>query len=272
MSLSPSQKDKVYIYAGPGASQVALDHTNHSLRQFLHPRYQIQTLTPKEIAEGQWAHEAVLFIMPGGADIFYARSLRGQGNQQIHNYVHNGGRYLGICAGAYYGGKHLHWAVGSPQEIIAERNLAFYPDIIEGPTLKPWDHKTNSGADIASLYWKDTHEIFPTKYPLSIYYNGGGHFVNASNHKNVTILADYATTLPQKPAIVEISVNKGQAILSSVHCEFSPHIMDLSDPYITPLVQQLMTTDHDRGTLMTHLLNRLNIETITLKPIEHRKG
>lgn len=272
MNLSPSQQDKIYIYAGPGASQVAIDHTNFCLDQILHPRYQIRTLIPNEVKDGQWIPQAALFIMPGGTDIFYARYLKNQGNQQIKDYVHNGGRYLGICAGAYYGGQNLHWAVGTPQEIIAKRELAFFPDVVEGPTLKPWDHKSNAGADIASLNWKDSSDIFPQNYPLSIYYNGGGHFVNASNHSDVKILADYATTTPHKPAIVEMIVDKGKVILSSVHCEFSPNMMDKSDPYLTPLVPRLSATDEDRQILMSHLLNRLNIETINPKPGNLQKG
>jgi glutamine amidotransferase-like uncharacterized protein len=96
---------------------------------------------------------------------------------------------------------------------------------------------------------------------LTVYYNGGGHFVNAQNYPEVTILANYASTENPKSAIVDVAVGKGQVILSGVHCEFVPELFDMTDPFLAPLQEKLMATDHDRRTLIVNLLHRLNIET-----------
>jgi len=198
----------------------------------------------------------------GGADILYARTLKGKGNHQIQSFVQGGGQYLGICAGAYYGCRRLLFAKETSQEIASDRELDFFPDTAAGPTLKPWDHKTNSGVEAALVQWIGPSDPFPEKHPLTIYYNGGGHFVNAQMYPHVTVLATYTTTPHPQAALVDIIVGKGRVILSGVHCEFDPKLLDMTDPYLNPLQEKLIATDQDRRALVVNLLQRLSIETI----------
>jgi glutamine amidotransferase-like uncharacterized protein len=260
LNATPSQI--IYIYSGPGTSSIAINHTQYTLNKLLSSKYHLKTIDQEEVKNNLWVKNAALFIMPGGADIMYARSLKGLGNQQIRSYVQDGGRYLGICAGAYYGCKRLSFAHGTSQEIASDRELAFFPDTAEGPTLKPWDHKTNSGADIANVQWVEESGPFPKNHNLSVYYNGGGHFVNVKDYQDVTPLANYVIQSQTKTAIVDIAFGKGQAILSGVHCEFAPELLDMSDPFLAPLHPQLMSTNDERQVLMMHLLQRLNVETV----------
>lgn len=249
---------------GPGTSAIAVHHTKYTLTNIIDPKYSIKTLDQVNIKNNDWMKNAALFIMPGGADIMYARALKGLGNQHIKSYVKDGGRYLGICAGAYYGCQRISFAKGTSQEIQSDRELAFFPNTAEGPTLKPWDHKTNSGADIAELQWIASDVTFPTNHKFHIYYNGGGHFMNADSYENVTTLANYTGTPQPEAALVDIAFGNGRAILSGVHCEFAPELLDMSDPYLIPLQEKLITTDRDRQVLMRHILQRLNIDTVQL--------
>jgi len=260
--FKPSTRQSIYIYNGPGASYTALCHTKHTLTKFVHPKYTIDFLEPEGVRQGNWLEDTCLFIMPGGADIFYARTLKGKGNQQIQHYVQEGGRYLGFCAGAYYGSRKIAFAKGTTKEITSDRELGFYPDIAEGPTLKPWDHKTNSGAEAAVVMWNGPTTLFPNNHFLTVYYNGGGHFVNAHNYPQVSILASYTTTPEPKAAIIDITYGEGRVILSGIHCEFSPELFDMTDPFLAPLKEKLLLTDPDRCMLMINLLRELGIETI----------
>lgn len=259
--LNSSPAQTIYIYNGPGTSPVAIRHTEYTLKKMVHPRYTLQTIGPEDVFKGAWVNNAALFVMPGGADIPYGASLNSKGNENIQAYVQKGGAYLGFCAGAYYGSKHVAFSIGTPLEVVGDRELGFFPGVAEGPTLLPWDFQSNAGAEAALLQWKTAHHPFPTDHLVTTYFNGGCHFVKADSYPNVTILATYAA-LPPKAAIVEISIGNGRVILSGVHCEFAPELFDRSDPFLVPVQKKLIPNDHDRQALMAHLLDRLGVETI----------
>jgi len=254
----------IYIYEGPGTSSVAIQHTEYTLKKMLHTRYTIQKITPEEVIHGAWSKNTALFIMPGGTDTLYGRFLNFKGNKKIQAYVQEGGAYLGFCAGAYYGSQHVTFSPETPLEVRGDRELAFFPGIAEGPTLAPWDDTSNAGAKAAALQWKTPHGPFSMDQTVTAYFNGGCHFVQASNYPHVRVLATYQAALPSKAAIVEMDIGKGCVILSGVHCEFTPELFDQDDPFLVPIHKQLIPQDHDRQALMAHLLERLGIETLPL--------
>lgn len=254
----------IYLYAGPGVSEKALEQTGHTLKKLVSPRYALHKINPDEVIRGAWVKKAALFVMPGGADTPYGQSLNGKGNQSIKAFVQKGGAYLGFCAGAYYGSRQVKFSVGTPLEVVGSRELAFFPGVAEGPTLAPYDEASNAGAALARLQWKGQSSPFSKNQVMASYYNGGCHFVNASACPNVTVLADYAATSPLKAAIVEMAVGKGRVILSGVHCEFDPALLDPLDPYLLPIQKELCANNQGRLALMAHLLNRLNIETVPI--------
>lgn len=260
--LIPPLAKTIYIYSGPGTSPVALKHTEYTLKKMVYKHYTLQKIGPEEVIQGTWVDNAVLFIMPGGADIPYGMSLNSKGNDNIQAYVQGGGAYLGFCAGAYYASKHIAFSAGTPLEIVGERELAFFPGIAEGPTLAPWDAQSNAGADVAFLNLKTPHNSFSMEHTLTTYFNGGCHFVKADSYTNVTVLATYAASLP-KAAIVEINVGKGRVILSGVHCEFAPELFDMSDPFLAPIQKKLVPKNHERQALMAHLFDRLSIKLLS---------
>lgn len=249
----------VYIYSGPGVSQESLEHTQHTLKQILSENYLIKNIQPKEVQNGRWINDAVLFIMPGGADLPYVEHLCTLGNNQIKKFVKKGGAYLGFCAGAYYGSQKVEFAPHSPLEVIGERELSFFPGTAVGPTLATYDYKTNSGARAALLQW-ELQEDLPFKKKFLVYYNGGCHFENAHRYKNVAILGNYNTTTGPKAAIIQILVGKGRVILSGVHCEYAPELLNDNDQYLFPIKKQLLSRDSDRRVLMKTLIKRLGID------------
>lgn len=44
---------------------------------------QVCTLTAAELLDGAWTEQAVLLVMPGGADLPYCKHLNGLGNDLI---------------------------------------------------------------------------------------------------------------------------------------------------------------------------------------------
>lgn len=157
-----------------------------------------------------------LFVMPGGADLYFAEKLNGAGNAALRSYVEGGGTYLGICAGAYYACAALNWAAGTEQDITGPRELAFFPGTAVGPVydlIEDGDIKKSWQA-VTELSWDDGVK----KIEAPVFYEAGPLF---APEQGTTVLARYSH-LPGAPAaIIECRVGQGRAILCSPHPEYT---------------------------------------------------
>lgn len=154
------------------------------------------------------------FIMPGGRDLLYAKKLNGENNQIIKKYVENGGIYIGICAGAYYGASFIEFDFRGKKEIIGKRELAFFKGKAIGP-LFDYYYESNKGARVLEIKFEER--------PVNLFYNGGCYFEAEKNsEQNFKIIGTYED---KKIAILEIKYGAGRVILSGVHFEYSYKIM-----------------------------------------------
>lgn len=233
-----------WVYADTGVDRFSLSQTSHLLASFggvVREVYatDLSALSPSQVD---------ILAIPGGADRFYFKKLQGERNRRIIDFVERGGKYVGICAGAYYAASHIEFAVGTPLEIHASRELAFFPHCVKGPLFKEFAYNSSQGAHPALL-------VSPwLTQPCAIYYNGGGYFVEAEKYPGVDILARFAELPDTPPALITCKVGKGSALLSSVHFEYDPdqlHSKELSS--LIPLL-----TAHQRGRQeLLHLLRTL---------------
>jgi biotin--protein ligase len=250
----------IYIYNGPGTSLQSVQHTEYTLYLLVGKHHQIQKIGPDEVCSGIWMMQACLFIMPGGADTLYNQYLSPMGNAYIEHFVRTGGAYLGLCAGAYYGSKNIEFAVGSEIAVVTDRELAFFPGKAIGPILAPYDYRSESGARAASIQWGQVDGFFPIEMCFLVYYNGGCYFENANQYHSITVLAYYHTyDLLQKSAIIEAKVGQGKAILSGVHCEYDPKLLNSQNLFLGPIKEKLEVGNEARMALMAHLLHRLGV-------------
>ena len=204
---------RIVVYAGEGASPIL------GLGKLLDTREFLQT---------DWEQACDLFIMPGGRDRPYHAALQGAGNRKLRKFVENGGTYLGICAGAYYGAATVCFDEGCPLEVCEERELQFFPGTAVGPAYgkRTFDYTNNSGVRAA--------RIATIQGTFHAYYNGGCTFEgDLSDH---SILARYLDLLKHPPAIIACPVGKGKAILSGVHLEISAQSLDPTDRFLSPLI------------------------------------
>ena len=249
------QRKTVFIYNGPGVSEESLEQVELAVRGKLSSSYAVEQITSMRVINDPWEERAALFILPGGADIPYAQALNGLGNEKIRNYVAKGGTFLGICAGGYYAGKFVDFAKDTPLEVQGERELAFFPGVVKGPVLAPYDYLSQSGARGAQLIW-DAEEAFAKGELFTVFYNGGGYFVGASECPDISVLAFYDTER-SLPAIIHCRVGCGTAILSGVHFEYNPFLLDSQDPYLEKILPAIFQGNERRECLLTHLLERL---------------
>ena len=158
----------------------------------------------------------------------YCRSLNGEGNRRIEQYVRRGGAYLGLCAGGYYGTSRCEFEVGNRLlEVVGPRELGFFPGTCRGCAFKGFVYHSEAGAKAVQL--KVEKEAFKSgivPQTFRSYYNGGGVFVDAGKlaNKGVEILASYADPLDIEggdgsAAVVYCKIGEGGALLTGPHPE-----------------------------------------------------
>lgn len=160
-----------------------------------------------------------LFVMPGGADLFYCEKLNGRGNATIRAYVEKGGNYLGICAGAYYACTRIEWAQDAGhQAIIGDRELNFFKGTAIGPVNSLLEDK-----DIDAS-WNNIAHLETPSGTVPAFYNAGPVFIPDADAVYET-LATYKDIEGTPAALVSMQIGKGRALLTSCHIEYTPALL-----------------------------------------------
>lgn len=217
-----------HSFIGNGSTIESVRHCLYTLRRLLSPNYAVIPVTDTVILKEPWTASCALLVFPGGADMGYCRSLNGEGNRRIQQYVRRGGAYLGFCAGGYYGTSRCEFEVGNRVlEVIGPRELSFYPGTCRGGAFKGFVYHSEAGARAVEV--KVVKEAFKTgilPQTFRSYYNGGGVFVDAAKYKDkgVETLATYGEELDVEggdggAAVVYCKVGEGGAILTGPHPE-----------------------------------------------------
>ena len=143
---------QVLVYSGPGVSPLSLSHTILTLSLLLLPHYTVQPITPNTLATQPWEPACALLVIPGGRDLPYVDELtrKTRVTKRIREYVLEGGSFLGICAGAYFGSSRVEFDLGGDMEVKGDRELVskrwaleqakltegFLPRRMRGPDLQ----------------------------------------------------------------------------------------------------------------------------------------
>jgi len=223
-----TSKSSLTLRLGNGSTIESVRHCLYTLRRLLSPNYAVIPVTETVILKEPWTSSCALLVFPGGADLGYCRSLNGEGNRRIEQYVRRGGAYLGLCAGGYYGSSKCEFEVGNGKlEVIGSRELSFFPGICRGCAFKGFVYHSEAGAKAVEL--KVAKEAFKSgiiPQRFRSYYNGGGIFVDAGKFadKNVEILATYDDQTDveggdQPAAVVYCKFGEGGALLTGAHPE-----------------------------------------------------
>lgn len=215
--------------SGNGATIDSVRHCLYSLRRLLSPKYAVVTVTGDALIKEPWTASCAMLVFPGGADLGYCRTLNGEGNRRITQFVERGGAFLGFCAGGYYGSSRCEFEVGDRKmEVVGARELAFYPGTCRGGAFPGFVYHSEAGARAVELSVSETvrHDTnMPTVFRS--YCNGGGVFVDAPKYhdQGVEILASFTEKLNVSSgegaaAVVYCKAGEGAAILTGPHPEY----------------------------------------------------
>lgn len=215
---------------GDGSTVESVRHCIYTLRNLLSPYYAVYSVSSEAIVKEPWTASCALLVLPGGADLGYCRTLNGDGNRRIRQYLRRGGRYFGFCAGGYYGCAKCEFEVGNDDlEVVGSRELALFPGICRGLAFPGFVYHSEAGARAVEL--KVNRPALATvggsvPQTFRTYYNGGGVFVDAEKHisQGVEVLASYTEKLhvdagQGAAAVVYCKIAEGAAILTGPHPE-----------------------------------------------------
>ena len=236
-----------------------------TLRQLLGRRFDIVAVSAEMITHDPWEESAALLVIPGGRDVPYCEHLSPDGTLKIRRFVESGGRYLGLCAGAYFGASQIVFENNRPDyRVVGKRDLSFFPGTAIGSAFSNFVYNSEQGASAQHVRVLD--KIAPVK-DTKLYHNGGCYFDGKDVGPETTVLAEYAQTtfdgVRSAPAILECKVGHGKALLSGVHIEYNPYMAKLSsNPSLIHLVSHLKATNTARLRLFGYLLSRLGLPVI----------
>ncbi|TGO65352.1 hypothetical protein BOTNAR_0079g00190 [Botryotinia narcissicola] len=263
------RKMDVLVYSGNGSTIESVRHCLYTLRRLLSPSYAVIPVSDNIILKEPWTASCALLVFPGGADQGYCRSLNGEGNRRISQYVRRGGAYLGFCAGGYYGTSRCEFEVGNKQlEVVAPRELQFYPGTCRGCAYKGFVYHSEAGAKAAEVKIEGSLQNGNASQSFKSYYNGGGVFVDAGKFKDqgVETLATYVHPIDvdggeDPAAVVYCKVGEGGAILTGPHPEFAAVNLDptINVPGYSDLVKDLAADDDSRTKFLKGCLSKLGL-------------
>lgn len=255
----------VLVYSGPGTTTESVKHCLESLRHHLSPFYAVIAVSESTLLNDPWMHKSSLLVLPGGADLPYCKTFNGMGNTKISQFVRKGGKFIGFCAGGYYGASRVEFECGLSLEVSGSRELSFFPGIANGCAFKGFQYNSHEGARVVPLA-VNSAALPESPEKVFNYYNGGGVFLNASLYPNTEILARYTDTLDveddDKAAVIHCKVGKGDVLLTGTHPEFSSAIMkpDIDDLRFKLVAEELSNKEEGVRLFLKSCLKRIGLK------------
>ncbi|RCH83516.1 biotin holocarboxylase synthetase [Rhizopus stolonifer] len=267
----------ILVYDDLGASSNSVKHTQNTLKSLLGHAYDVITIDRKVLQSEPWEINCAMLVMPGGRDLPYCEALNGHPNARINHYVRAGGRYLGICAGAYYASKNIEFEKGNAiMEIIQPRELEFYPGLCKGTTYPGFVYNSESGASSVSVV-TEKDVLKDVSSEIKMYYNGGGYFVRPEEYSHVTVLCrfkDHGPLCKDEPrgpaAVVHCKIEKGDALLIATHPEYDVSSEDLlladqaNSEKVSEILKDLVLSEVERKRFLCAAFLRMGLQAVPL--------
>lgn len=242
----------VLIYSDVGTSKDLIEHLEYSLSQI---NLASRRILAKDLISDAWEIDCKLLVVPGGMEKEYVKTLAliPMAISRIRQYVEGGGRYLGICGGAYFAASRVEFEAGRKFSVVEDRPLALFPGIAYGAAIRPFSYQTTPK-------YLRTANIFINNGCIgryaSFYYMGGGWFEEEQvKEAGWIVLGRYAHS--DKPALIWGKVGQGLVLLSGPHLEVDATQLKGKFWETTPLYAELLKLNQQRRKVFKRLLYRL---------------
>lgn len=239
---------KILVYQDQGTSVSSLQAIITQLQNTIQEPFTTKIVNSRYLLTKKWEVKTFALIMGGGHCTHWENALGDAGMHIIKRFVANGGRYLGICAGAYFAAATSTFQLQGQAPITKLRPLAFYQGQAVGPIAKTTDHLSLQAAKALKI------ELLSKKGRC--YYLGGCSFDITEDYGSTRVLALY-TKPYYGSAIISCAVEKGRAVLCGLHPEFLWHHSLASEQTLDEfknLVQKLSPEESFRQEIWSTML------------------
>jgi biotin--protein ligase len=203
----PSRKADVAIYSGGGIWEDSV----RAIEEMFHwMNYTVELVSAEYINNNELEAFRILCV-PGGNMYDYAQDISSKGKENVRDFVHGGGGYIGICGGAYFAAEKVVWR-GSQ---LSMTPLGLFAGTATGPIneIMPYPNYTMCNVNIINhMHFITQSEQDPI---TTLYYWGPALVSNAD--ANVTILGNYDKG--NQAAIVVFEYFQGRVFLMGAHPE-----------------------------------------------------
>jgi glutamine amidotransferase-like uncharacterized protein len=227
--LSESRPLSVAVYEGHGSAEGGIANVSNALRDFAEVK--VTRLAPEDIvAETLSRFDIVAFT--GGYSVNQAKSLGEAGKDAVRRYVAEGGRYLGICAGAYLAVVGEEWSLGLLNARLAPGNR--------------WRGQTFLDLQLTP---EGRSALAPVEDVFKVRYNNGPVIrpLNRPDMPPFVVLATFRSEIVRaggqpgvmldSPAIVMAPYGRGRVLAISPHPENTPGVENLIPLALRALVR-----------------------------------
>ncbi|MDR2337634.1 MAG: hypothetical protein LBE20_03165 [Deltaproteobacteria bacterium] len=214
---------RVIVYNGKGVSNMSMRWLHGRLKRFL-VSVDVVSVDAEAIISGEaLAKDTVAIVFPGGHSRFFQQHLGSAGNERIREFVRNGGRYFGICGGAYYAASEIEFTGKELEFPKRSGNLALFqgeaigslPELTRGLYFTD-EYDTANVVRIGYLLNTSKNTDVNSREVKS-YYHGGPKFL-PNGIQPFEILGKYADCL-EDIAAVKVPYGLGCAVLVGIHPE-----------------------------------------------------
>ena len=201
------EKADIAIYAGRGT----WDESVRAIRNmFQWMNYTVETVSAQQINHnGLGAFRAL--CIPGGSMYDYAQDISARGKENIRNFVHNGGGYIGICGGAYFASEEVYWR-GSQLPMTP---LGLFHGTAAGPINEIVAYPNYTMAKVNVM--NQAHPMIKSERDSeSMLYYWGPALISNTN-ANTIILGNY--DISHQTAMLVLEYGHGKVFLIGTHPE-----------------------------------------------------
>jgi glutamine amidotransferase-like uncharacterized protein len=221
---------KVAVFADDGCSMgtipVALE---------LAPEFDVGIVSGKEVAEGALEKYEMLY-MPGGYSTVAFRTLGPKGRAKLVEFIRNGGKYYGVCGGAFLASRTMMNPKGTGLSAGNTQFLGLVPFKEDLP--RPYRGKAETKIRLT----KEGKKVFPNSEEVrKVWYAGGPAFLDAEpvEDTDITVFAHHegsiinvssekkSKNMHGKVAMAGGRVGKGKVFVQCPHPESREYSFDM---------------------------------------------
>lgn len=239
------------VYFDEGVCAQSADALVFQFKSTLSPEISVEKVNSHFLSMENWEGRTVVLAMGGGVCSTWEENLGEKGMKKIRDYVFNKGKFIGLCAGAYFVAAKSFFQLSGQEPKEKMRLVSLFPGKAIGPMVSSTNHLSLEAAQAIKVSF--TIDGFVTSGHL--YYQGGCSFVLSENDVDTTVLAHHQS----QPVAIHAKAGTGDYFLCGLHPEFIWEEALMKVPLIGSLAKTLVAEESFRKSVWQEINKKLSL-------------